>query len=84
MIRVILITISEKGGGAMPGPRVIGERLRALRGARRMTQVSEETGIGQSTLSNYENGIRIPRDETKVVLAKYYGVSVESIFFDSE
>lgn len=66
----------------MPEPRVIGARLRALRGDRRMMRVSEETGIGQTALSNYENGIRIPRDETKIILAKYYGVSVESIFFN--
>jgi len=31
----------------------------------------------------YERDERIPRDEVKVRIAKYYGVSVYSLFFDS-
>lgn len=68
----------------MPDPRIIGARLRALRGDRSIAKISEKTGIGQSAMSNYENGIRIPRDETKIILAEYYGVSVESLFFANE
>ena len=29
----------------------------------------------------YENGERIPRDETKIKIAAYYGKTVEEIFF---
>lgn len=68
----------------MPDPTVIGARLRALRGDRTITRVSAETGLGQSAISNYENGSRVPRDEAKLILAKYYGASVEAIFYAPE
>ncbi|WP_423748200.1 hypothetical protein [Bacillus cereus] len=32
----------------------------------------------------YENGQRIPRDNIKIKLANFYGVTVQTIFFDSE
>jgi len=61
----------------------IAERLRDLRGRRRtIKEVSNACGISPSTLSMYENGERVPRDEVKIRLAKFYSVSVESIFFD--
>ena len=63
-------------------PKVIAERLRALRGMRTLATVSAATGLSQQAISNYENGIRIPRDETKVVLARYYNKTVQEIFFD--
>lgn len=59
----------------------IGERLRKLRGDRTQLEISLDTGISVQALSNYENGTRIPRDETKVVLANYYNVSIEELFF---
>ena len=62
-------------------PEEIGKRLRVLRGDRTMNTVAHAVGITQSALSNYENGIRVPRDATKVELANYYGVSVESLFY---
>lgn len=65
-------------------PEEIGKRLRVLRGDRTMMTVCNATGITQSALSNYENGIRVPRDATKVVLANYYGVSVESLFYATD
>ena len=59
----------------------IAERLRDLRGRRRtIKEVSNACGISPSTLSMYENGERVPRDEVKIRLAKFYSVSVESIF----
>lgn len=58
-----------------------GERLRALRGDRTMREVSQATGISESTLGMYERGERNPRDETKWALAKYYGVPVSQIFY---
>ena len=64
--------------------RKYGERLRALRGSRTLETVSNDTGIGRSALNMYELGLRIPRDEAKITLAEYYGVSVEDIFFRKE
>ena len=58
----------------------IGEKLRELRGKKIRKTVAEELGITESSLSNYENNYRIPRDEIKKRIANYYKVSVESIF----
>ena len=65
----------------MADRKIIGERLRNLRGNSTIAEVSQACGISASALSMYESGERIPRDEIKVILAKYYKQSVESIFF---
>ena len=59
----------------------ISERLRALRGDRSISTVAADIGITPAALSNYEQGIRIPRDEIKLKIAKYYKKSVDYIFF---
>ena len=59
----------------------IGKRLRTLRGEKTIAAVAEEIGIGLSAMLNYEAGIRIPNDETKVKLSRYYGVSVDELFY---
>lgn len=61
--------------------KAIGEKLRKLRGDRSQAEVAKALGITQAALSAYETGIRIPRDELKIKLAAYYGVTIESIFF---
>lgn len=62
--------------------KVIGKRLVNLRGNKTQEMVAKDIGISTSALSMYETGERIPRDTIKVMIAKYYGVSVQSIFFD--
>ena len=37
------------------------------------------TGIEQALLSKFETGVRIPPTETLIVLAEYYGVSIDYI-----
>lgn len=59
----------------------IGEKLKKLRGGKKSKDVAKAIGITVSALSNYENDYRIPRDETKRKIAKYYKKSVEEIFF---
>lgn len=59
----------------------IGKRLRQLRGERTLEKVSQDTGLGISALTMYELGNRMPRDEAKLILARYYNVSVEKLFF---
>lgn len=54
--------------------------LRLAKG-KTVAQVSSETGIGETALRNYECGLRIPRYTAMFALAKYYGKSVDSIFF---
>ena len=61
----------------------IGEKLKKLRGKKKTKDVAKDIGITISALSNYENDYRIPRDETKRKIAKYYKKSVEEIFFES-
>lgn len=59
-----------------------GKRLVELRGDRGQAVVASNVGISVSALAMYESGQRNPRDDVKLALANYYGVSVASIFFD--
>ena len=61
----------------------IGTRLRSLRAERTLEEVAKDVGISTSALGMYETGRRIPTDDTKVLLARYYKSSVESIFYAS-
>lgn len=62
----------------------IGQRLRALRGEKSLDVVAEDIGISRSALNMYELGDRVPRDQRKILLAEYYGVSMEQLFFSKE
>ncbi|MED2793160.1 helix-turn-helix transcriptional regulator [Bacillus wiedmannii] len=62
----------------------VAENLINLRNERSREEVAKAVGISISTLQMYENGQRIPRDNIKIKLANFYGVSVQTIFFDSE
>lgn len=59
----------------------IAERLIQLRGKRTQAEVAEAVGITPSAYSMYETGERVPRDEIKIRLAKYYKRTVNAIFF---
>lgn len=61
-----------------------GKRLRELRGIRTRRGVCRELGIGYSSLQSYEEGRRNPSEKVKDLLADYYGVSKETIFFTHE
>lgn len=65
--------------------KTTGERLRALRlnKGKTLESAAKEIGITPSALGNYENNFRIPRDEVKIKIAKYYNVSIEYLFFYS-
>lgn len=56
------------------------EKLIALRGNRSQDEVARALGISVSALSMYEQGNRIPRDEVKIRMAAYYGISIEALF----
>jgi putative transcriptional regulator len=62
-------------------PQVIAKRLLQLRGEKTREEVAYKVGISVSALTMYETGNRIPRDEIKLRLARYYNTSVEAIFF---
>lgn len=63
-----------------------GQILRELRKARSETIkcVAAQIGISYQALQSYEKEQRIPRDETKIKLAHYYNVPIESIFFANQ
>lgn len=62
-------------------PKEIGRKLRELRGIRTQVGVARETGIGATALANYENGLRVPTDKHKIILARYYNTTVGKLFF---
>ncbi len=61
---------------------MISERLIELRGRRRQKEVADAVGISQSTYAMYEQGKRIPSDEVKIKLARFFGKTVQEIFFN--
>nr|DAD86080.1 MAG TPA: helix-turn-helix XRE-family like protein [Siphoviridae sp. ctGyV19] len=60
----------------------VAKRLIELRSNKSQEEVANSVNISASALSMYENGERIPRDEIKIRLAKYYGKTVQYIFFN--
>lgn len=60
-----------------------GEKLRELRGDKTQECVAREIGITRSSLAMYERNERIPRDEVKVKISQYYGISVQDLFFSN-
>lgn len=61
-----------------------GQKLKELRGTKPQDEVAEALGISKSALSMYENDARVPRDEIKVRIARYFNQSVDAIFYASE
>lgn len=79
---LMVFTYSEqKGVSEMINKELIGKRLSQLRGDKKREEVAFQNQISLSALAMYESGKRIPRDDVKLSLAKYYNKSVESIFF---
>ena len=76
----VIEAFSGRGGDGMDEQKN-GERLRQLRGSRSAKEVANAVKISVSALLMYERGERSPRDRTKELLAKYYGTTVQSIFF---
>lgn len=62
--------------------KIIGERIYKLRTERKLERkdVASGTNLTISAISNYELGIRVPRDEAKVALARFFGVDVATFF----
>ena len=62
---------------------IVGSRLRSLRGDTPQAIVAAACGISISALGMYETGKRIPRDEIKLRLARYYNTNIEALFYAS-
>ena len=65
-------------------PAEIGKRLVKLRGKRTQEEVANAVNMSVSAIGMYERGERIPRDEAKMTIAKYYDTTVQSIFYAEE
>lgn len=61
--------------------KIVGERLKTLRGNESQAKVASDLSISPAALSAYELGERSPRDEVKIRMAEYYGKTVQEIFF---
>lgn len=65
---------------------VTGDRLRELRNEKGKTlaEMAQATGLKASAISNYENGIRIPRREAMDILTDYFNVDTDYILGKSD
>lgn len=61
-----------------------GAKLKKLRGEKTQQEAAEGIGITKSALAMYERDERVPRDEVKVRIANYYGVSLVFLFFNHD
>ena len=66
---------------ALTRAEVIAKRLVDLRGDRTQATVATAIGTSVSAVAMYESGSRMPRDEIKVAIARYFGKTVEEIFY---
>ena len=66
----------------MKTAKEIGQSLMALRGNTPRDVVAGAVGVSVSALQMYENGERVPRDETKCALATFFHTTVGSLFFN--
>lgn len=60
--------------------------LRRLRKERGLTQTAlqRETGIEQALISKFETGERVPPTDALIILADFYGVSIDYILCRTE
>jgi putative transcriptional regulator len=62
----------------------IGAKLKGLRIEKGVSQVemSKILGMARSTWRMYESGQRIPNDEVKLKIARYFDKTVDELFFN--
>lgn len=61
--------------------KTTGMILRELREKKTQEEVANDLGITKSSWAMYERDERVPRDEVKIRIAKYFGKSVQEIFY---
>ena len=57
--------------------KIFAERLKELRNDKGISQgeLSRQTGIPRTTITFWENDLRVPSAEAVVIIAKYFGVT---------
>lgn len=63
--------------------KIIGKKIKNLREENNISRenFAKAVEISQSALSMYEMGRRIPRDEVKLRIARFFNTSIEELFF---
>ena len=64
--------------------KLIAKRLIKLRGKRTQIELAKAIGVSQSTYAMYETAQRLPSDERKIAIAKFYRLTVQDIFFNEK
>ncbi|MEL7660386.1 helix-turn-helix transcriptional regulator [Acetobacterium wieringae] len=59
----------------------IGKLLTELRGEKTLPEVAAILGLSPAAIRQYESGNRIPRDNIKEKIAKFYDKTVQEIFY---
>jgi len=47
-------------------------------------RLSEDLGISKRTIVNYENGVTLPTSDKLPVIARYFGITIESLISEEE
>ena len=61
--------------------KIIGDRLRKLRGTKSRADVASALGVTVQALYLWETGQRTPTDAAKIKIADFYRRSVANIFY---
>lgn len=61
----------------------VAERIKDARAEKGCTveELAKACGISASAVQMYECGQRVPRDSVKIIMANFFGVSVQELFF---
>lgn len=65
---------------------ILGEKLKALRTAKKMSQkeLAERIGIAKSVISFYESGDRSPSYDVLIKIARIFNVTTDYLLLDGE
>ena len=63
--------------------KAMAEKLKTLRKGSGKTQaeMAKILNISNSAYNQYEQGLKVPRDDVKIRIAEYFNQTVQSIFF---
>lgn len=65
---------------------ILGNRIKTLREEARLSQIdlAKVLHIGNTTISQYESGVRVPSDSIKISIAQYFGVSLDYLMGETD
>lgn len=62
------------------------KQIKYLRKEKGITQeqLGKAIGVSKMAISKYESGDAVPNDDNKIKIARYFGVSVEELFYTQD